>query len=157
MKIYQTKFDKSQSKYTMIQLNKIQLNSKFKIPKITWDEEFELADGSYFVLDIQNYFEYIIKNRETLTDRSPIQIMSTKSTRVTFKTNTRYLDLLLTPGTTGHMKLLQSTERKITKEKNAENVSQLEITEVALVHCDINQFQIHSFVRSFVPDKSFSN
>ena len=74
MKIYETKFDKSQSKYTMIQWNKRQLNNKFKISEITWDEEFELADGSYFVSDIQNYFEYIIKNHDTLTDRSPIQI-----------------------------------------------------------------------------------
>ena len=74
MKIYETKFDKSPSKYTMIQWNKIQINNKFKISEITWDEEFELADGSYFVSDIQNYFECIIKNHETLTDRSPIQI-----------------------------------------------------------------------------------
>ena len=40
MKIYQTKFDKSQGKYTMIQLNKIHVKNKFKIPEITWDEEF---------------------------------------------------------------------------------------------------------------------
>ena len=74
MKIYETKFDKSPSKYTMIQWNTIQINNKFKISEITWDEEFELADGSYFVSDIQNYFECIIKNHETLADRSPIQI-----------------------------------------------------------------------------------
>ena len=73
--------------------------------------------------------------------------VSTKSKTVTFKTNTGYLDLSLRPGT---MKLLESTERKITKDKNAENVFQLEITEIALVHCDINQFQIHSFIHSFV-------
>ena len=74
MKIYETKLDKSQSKYTTIQWNKIQLNNKFKISEITWDEEFEVADGSYIVSDIQNYFEYTIKNHETLTERSPIQI-----------------------------------------------------------------------------------
>ena len=27
----------------------------------TWNEEFELPDGSYFVSDIEDYFEYIIK------------------------------------------------------------------------------------------------
>ena len=37
---------------------------------------------------------------------------------------------LLTPET---MKLLRSTERRISKEKNGKNVSQLEITEVVLV------------------------
>ena len=35
------------------------------------------------------------------------------------------------------MKFLGSTENKITKDKNSENVVHLEITEVGLVHCNI--------------------
>ena len=35
------------------------------------------------------------------------------------------------------MKLLGSTEKKITKNKNSENVPHLEITRVVLVHCNI--------------------
>ena len=35
------------------------------------------------------------------------------------------------------MKVLGSTKNKTTKDKNGENVSHLEITEVVLVHCDI--------------------
>ena len=35
------------------------------------------------------------------------------------------------------MKLLGNTENKITKDKNVENVSHLEIIEVVLVHCNI--------------------
>ena len=35
------------------------------------------------------------------------------------------------------MKLLGSTENKITKDKNSENVPLIEITEVVLVHCHI--------------------
>ena len=35
------------------------------------------------------------------------------------------------------MKLLGSTETKISKNKNGENGPHLEITEVVLVHCDI--------------------
>ena len=35
------------------------------------------------------------------------------------------------------MKLLGNTENKITKDKNVENVSHLEITEVVLVHYNI--------------------
>ena len=35
------------------------------------------------------------------------------------------------------MKLLGSTESKITKNKNSKNVSNLEITELILVHCSI--------------------
>ena len=35
------------------------------------------------------------------------------------------------------MKLLGSTENKVTKEKNGKNVPHLEITKVVLVHCNI--------------------
>ena len=35
-------------------------NNKFKISAPTWNEEFELADGSYSVSNVQEYFEYII-------------------------------------------------------------------------------------------------
>ena len=34
------------------------------------------------------------------------------------------------------MKLLGSTKSKITKDKNGENVSELESTEVVLIHCN---------------------
>ena len=41
------------------------------------------------------------------------------------------------------MKLLGSTDNKITKGKNGENVPYFEITEVVLVHCNIanNDYQ----------------
>ena len=51
--------------------------------------------------------------------------------RITFKIKNGYSLELLTPE---KMKLLQSTENKITKDKNGENVPHLEITEVLLVH-----------------------
>ena len=56
------------------------------------------------------------------------------------------------------MKLLGSTESKITKDENGENLSHLEITEVVLVHCSIanNDYQQDSRVLyTFVPSKSF--
>ena len=37
-------------------------NNKFKISAPTWSDEFELPDGSCSVSDIQDYFEYILKN-----------------------------------------------------------------------------------------------
>ena len=37
-------------------------NNKLKISAPTWNKEFELPNGSYSVLDIQDYFEYIIEN-----------------------------------------------------------------------------------------------
>ena len=58
------------------------------------------------------------------------------------------------------MKLLGSTESRITKDKNGENVSHLEITEVVLVHCDLvnNDYQQDlRILYTFVPDKSFGN
>ena len=58
------------------------------------------------------------------------------------------------------MKLLGSTENKITKDKNGENVPHLEITEVVLVHCDIvnNDYQQQSRVLyKFVPNKPFGS
>ena len=36
-------------------------NNKFKISTPTWNDEFNLADESYSVSDIQDYFEHIIK------------------------------------------------------------------------------------------------
>ena len=56
------------------------------------------------------------------------------------------------------MKLLGITKNKITKDKNGENVSHLEITEVVLVHWNIvnNDYQQDSrLLYTFVPNKSF--
>ena len=39
-------------------------NNKFKISAPTWNEELELRDGSYSVLDIQSDFEYILKKMD---------------------------------------------------------------------------------------------
>ena len=47
--------------YTWKNIEKSYKNSKFKISPATWNEEFELPDGSYSISDIQDYFEYILK------------------------------------------------------------------------------------------------
>ena len=49
------------------------------------------------------------------------------------------------------MKLLVSTENKLTKDKNGENVPHLEITEVILIHCNIvnNDYQQEFYIRLF--------
>ena len=77
--------------------------------------------------------------------------------RVTFKIKNGYSLELLTPES---IKLLGSTENKITKDENGENVPHLEITEVVLVHCDIvnNDYQQDSRVLyTFVPNKPFGS
>ena len=47
-------------------------NNKFKISVLTWNDTFDLPDGSYSIADIQNYFEFIIKKHETLTENPPV-------------------------------------------------------------------------------------
>ena len=56
--------------YTWENIKKSYKSNKFKLSAPTWNEELELPDGSYFVSDIQNCFEYIIKKYETVTDNS---------------------------------------------------------------------------------------
>ena len=121
-------------------------NNKFKISAPTRNDKFELPDGSYSVTNIQDYFEYILKKHGENTDKPSVQIYVNKiENRVTFKIKDGYSLELLTPET---MKLLGSTENKITKDKNSENVPHLEITEVVLFHCDIvnNDYQQDSRV-----------
>ena len=36
-------------------------NNELKIVASTWNDEFELRDGNYLVLDIQDYIKYILK------------------------------------------------------------------------------------------------
>ena len=72
-------------------------------------------------------------------------ISKKKKNGVTFRINTAYYLELLTPET---VKLLGSAKSKITKDENDENVHHLEITEVLLVHCNIddNNYQQNSRV-----------
>ena len=63
--------------------------------------------------------------------------------KIVFKIWTEYYLELLMHET---MKILESTEKKKNKDKNCENFSDLEITDVVLVHCNIinNNLQINS-------------
>ena len=50
-----------QYSYTWNNIKTSYKNNKFKISAPTRNEEFQLPNGSYSVLDIQDYFEYIFK------------------------------------------------------------------------------------------------
>ena len=50
-------------------------NNKLKIIGPTWNDEFELPDGSYSVSDIKYYIESTIKKHETLTAIPPIYVL----------------------------------------------------------------------------------
>ena len=57
------------------------------------------------------------------------------------------------------VKLTGSTKSKITENENDENIPNLEITEIVLIHCNIidNNYQRNSRVLyTFVPNKLFS-
>ena len=133
-------------------------NSKFKISAPIWDDKFELPDGSYSISNIQDYFEYILKIDKEKIDNASIRISVNEiENRISFKIKTGYYLELLTPET---MKLLGSTENKITKDENDENIPHLKITELILVHCNIvnNDCQQDSRVLyTFAPKKPFGS
>ena len=52
--------------YTWKNIKNSYENNKFKISALTWNEGFELPDGSYSVSDIQDYFEYLLKTMRQL-------------------------------------------------------------------------------------------
>ena len=95
-------------------------NNKFKIYAPTWNDEFKLPDGWFSVSDIQDYFEHILKKHDEDIDKPSVQIYVNRiENSITFKIkNGDSLELL----TLETMKLLGSTENKMTKDKNGENV-----------------------------------
>ena len=110
-------------------------NKNFKISGLTWNDKLELPDESYSISDIQDYFRYILKKHNEKIDNPSIRIYINKpEKRNTFYIKTEYYLDLLTPET---MQILGSTENKITKDKNGENVLHFEIAEIVLVHCII--------------------
>ena len=133
-------------------------NNKLKTSAPTWNEEFELPDGSYSISDIQDYFEYILQKHSESVDNPTIRIYVNRiENRITFKIKKGYYLELLTPET---MKLLGSAENKINKDKNGENVPHLEVAELVLVHCNIvnNDCQQDSRIfYTFVPNKTFGS
>ena len=144
--------------YTRKNIKSSYNNNKFKISAPTWSDEFELPDGSYSVSDIQNYFEHLLKKHSENVDNPSTRIYVNKiENRITFKIKNGYYLELLTPRT---MKLLGSTESKITKVKNGENVPHLEIVKLVLVHCNLVNNDYQQYLRilyTFVPNKPFGS
>ena len=70
---------------------------------------------------------------------------------ITFRIKTGYYLKLLMPET---IKLFRSTKSKVTNDKNGENVSHLEITEVVLARF-VDYQQDSRVLYTFVPNTSF--
>ena len=78
--------------YTWKNVKSIYDNNKFKISAPTWNETFDLPDGS----EIQDYIEYIIKKHDTISENVAISIYAnTINNRIVFKIKSGYkLELL---------------------------------------------------------------
>ena len=142
--------------YTWKNVKSTYNNNKFKISGPTWNETFDLPDGSYNISEIQDYIEYIIKKHEAIGENAPILIhANTINNRIVFKIKCGYKLELLSKDT---VKLLGKTKDATDAEKNSEKVPKLENVEVVLVHCNLvnNSYQQHSRVLfTFVPTKQY--
>ena len=140
--------------YTWKNIKSAYNNNKFEISAPTWNDTFDLPDGSCSLADIQDYFKFIIKKHETLTENPPVQIYPNKiKNRIVFKIKTGYKLELLSSET---MKLLGSTKKDVDQDKDGEDVPKLESVEVVLVHCDLvnkNYQQTSNVLFTFVPNK----
>ena len=142
--------------YTWKNVKSIYKNNKFKISAPTWNDTFDLPDGSYNIPEIQDYFEYIIKKHKTIAKTAPILIYANNVVnRGVFKVKTGHKLELLSRET---IKLLGSTSNIIDADKNSENIPRLKNVEVVLVHCNLvnNSYQQHSRVLfTFVLNKQY--
>ena len=122
--------------YTWKNINSEYNNNKSKTSVPTWNETFDLSDGSYSIDDIQHYLEFTIKKNKTLTEKPPVQVYPNKiKNKIVSKVKTGYNLELLTPE---KMRLMR--------------------IEVLLVHCNLvkNDYQYASkVVFSFAPGKQF--
>ena len=142
--------------YTWKNIKSADNNHKSKISAPTWNDEFDLPDGSYSIADIHDYFEFIIRKHETLAENPPVQIYPNKiKNRIVFRVKTRYKLELLSLET---MKLLGSTKKDVDQDKDGEHVPKLESVEVISVNCNLvnnNYQQASKLLLTFLPNKQF--
>ena len=94
-----------------------------------------------------------LRNEKTVA----LSNLSIYYTFITHQIKNGYYLELLTPET---IKLLGSSKSKITKDENGEDVPNLEVVEVVLVHCNLvnNDYQQESrILYTFVPNQTFGS
>ena len=75
--------------YTWKKIKSAYNNNKFKTSAPTWNGTFDLPEGSHSIADIQDYFEFIIRNHGTLTENPLVKIYPNKiKNRIVFKIKT---------------------------------------------------------------------
>ena len=150
--------------YTRKNIGKQYKNNKLKIIAPTWNDEFELPNGSYSVADNQDYIEYIIKKHEALTAIPTIHVYINRINNrlvlkmMDVKVDNRKYGYKLELQNPKTMKLFGSTKKFIGKTKIGEKVPSLEVVEVFLVQCNLvdNQYQKSKVLYTFTPNKSYA-
>ena len=105
--------------YSWKNIRKQYKNNKLKTIAPTWNNEFDIPDGSNSMLDIQDYIKYIIKNHETLITIPFIYFyINIINIRLVFEIKDGYKLELQMPQT---IKLFGITKKLIDKTKNGEN------------------------------------
>ena len=134
-------------------------NDRFKPSSVKWNlknSNYQIDYISYQIFKIILNFEYILKMYgEEAVNYSITIYVNKMENRITFKIKTGYYLEHLTPET---KKLLGSIKSKTNKNKNSENASNLKITELALVHCNIVNKKYQRSLRvlyAFASNKSF--
>ena len=83
-----------------------------------------MLDGSYAIADIQDYFEFIIKKHETLTENPPAKVCpNIIKNRIVFKIKRGHKLELLSPET---MKLLGSAKKDVDQDKDGKDAQKLQ-------------------------------
>ena len=122
-----------------------------------WSDTFDVPDGSYSIIALQNYFEYIIKKHGTIADVSAVLIYVNEiNNRIVFKIKSGYKLELLSKET---MRLLGSLADTIDGDQNSELVPKLESVDLVLLHCNLvnkNYHQASKVLFTFVPNKKYS-
>ena len=126
-------------------------NNKCKISAPNWNDNFIFPNGSNSISGIQDYFEYIVKKHETITDNPPVQIYTYKiknytgkvERKIVFKIKTDH-KLELSPET---MKISGSKKKDADQNKDGEHVGKLESVKDVLVNCNLElSTSIHSII-----------
>ena len=101
--------------YTQKNIKSLYNNNKFKNSPLSWNDEFDLPDGTFSIADIQDYIEFIIKNIGLQLKILLYKFYSKKiKNKILFKVKTGYKLELLSSET---MKLLGCVKRMLIKIK----------------------------------------
>ena len=99
-------------------------NNKFKIFAPTWNDEFDLPDGSYPIADIQDYFEFIIKKKRNFSWKSASSNWPQWKQKHNFFQNKNRLQIRIVDSWNNG--IVRKWKKDFEKDKDGENIPKLE-------------------------------